>query len=141
MAIGDARLDFEQARARWLSQGIAAYSFDFQDRDDDVVSPHCGRAVIRVRVARGKIFRPVVVRGVRRCAKGTSGESIDVLVPNSMDDLFERMRRWIYEPTTKVDLEVTYDSNYGIPLRWSAAKPEISDSDEGFAVFHFRVRR
>jgi hypothetical protein len=92
-------------------------------------------------VAPGKEFQPVVVRGVRHCAKGTHGKSIDFEIPSSMDELFARIRRWIYEPPTKVDLEVTYDCCYGIPLRWSALKPEISDSDEGFVVNDFQVSR
>jgi hypothetical protein len=39
--VGDARLDFERARARWILQGVAAYSFNDQDLDVDVVSPLC----------------------------------------------------------------------------------------------------
>ena len=49
------------------------------------------------------------------------------------------MRRWVYDPPTKVDLEMTYDAKYGVPTRWSATKPEISDSDEGFAITDFKI--
>jgi hypothetical protein len=51
-----------------------------------------------MRVALPKKLIPVVVHGLRHCAKGTSGKAIDVAVPTSIDDLFERMRRWIYDP-------------------------------------------
>jgi hypothetical protein len=49
------------------------------------------------------------------------------------------MQRWIYDPPTKVDLEATYDPKYGLPILWRATKPEISDSDEGFAITDFKV--
>jgi hypothetical protein len=141
MAIADPRSDFEQARARWQSRGITGYSFNYQDKDSELIAPHCGGAVIRVRVGSGAVFRPIVVNGVRHCAKGASGKSIDLEVPKSIDDLFERIRRWIYDPPTRVDLEVTYDAEYGFPLRWSAVKPEISDSDEGFAITDFQITK
>jgi hypothetical protein len=141
LAIADPRTAFEQARARWRSQGVMAYSFNYQDQDSDVVAPYCAGALIRVRVAPGKAIEPVVVKGARHCPKGTRGRSIDVEVPKSIDALFDRMRRWLYDPPTKVDLEVTYDSSHGVPLRWRAVKPDISDSDEGFTVTDFQLSK
>lgn len=134
MVMADPRTDFEQARARWESQRVNAYTFNYQDQDSDVVSPYCAGALIRVRVAAGKAVQPVVLKGTRRCPKGTRGKSIDVEVPKSIDALFDRIRRWLYDPPTPVNIEVTYDSRYGIPLSWKAVKPDISDSDEGFTV-------
>ena len=139
MVIADPRTDFEQARTRWESLRVIAYSFNYQDQDSDVVSPYCGGALIRVRVAPGKAIQPVVLKGARRCPKGTRGRFIDVEVPKSIDALFDRMRRWLYDPPTKVNIEVTYDSRYGIPLSWRAVKPDISDSDEGFTVTNLQL--
>lgn len=139
VSIADSRTDFEQAQALWQSQGVTAYSFSYQSQDSDVVSPYCAEALIRVRVAPGRAIESVVVRGVKHCPRGTRGRSIDVEVPKSIDALFDRMRRWLYDPPTKVDLEATYDSKYGVPLRWRASKPEISDGDEGFTVKDFQI--
>ena len=139
MAVADARTDFEKSLARWRSRGVIHYSFNYRSEDGGVISPHCGGATIRMSVAPPKKPIPAVVRGVRHCAKGTSGKAIDVAVPTSIDDLFERMRRWIYDPPTKVDLEITYDPDYGFPIRWRAVKTEISDSDEGFAITYFQL--
>jgi hypothetical protein len=49
------------------------------------------------------------------------------------------MRRWVYDQSTKVELEMIYDPKYGFPTRWRATKSEITDSDEGFAVTDFEV--
>ena len=135
----DAKIDFEAATARWRSGGFTAYSFTYQDQDVDLISPRCGGALIRVRVVPGRSVQTRVVRGTRHCPLGTRGKAIDVEVPSSIDALFDRMRRWVYDPPTKVDLEMTYDAKYGVPTRWSATKPEISDSDEGFAITDFKI--
>lgn len=139
MAVADPRNDFEQSLALWQSRGVTHYSFNYRDEDGGLISPYCGGATIRVRVASPKKLIPVVVQGVRHCAKGTSGKAIDVAVPTSIDDLFKRMRRWIYDPPTKVDLMITYDPDYGFPVRWRAVKTEISDSDEGFGISDFQI--
>ena len=137
-ASADAKTNFEEAWARWQSLGITRYSFIYQDEDGGLISPRCGGALIRIGVVSGKAIQPIVVQGTRHCPTGTRGKSIDVEVPNSIDTLFDRMRRWVYDPPTKVELEVTYDSEYGLPLRWRAVKSEITDSDEGFAITNFQ---
>lgn len=137
----DAKIDFEAAIARWRSSVVTAYSFTYQDQDGDVISPFCGGTLIRVRVVPGKSVQTYVLHGNSRCPTGAKGKAIDVEVPNSIDALFDRMRRWIYDPPTKVDLKATYDPKYGFPVRWSATKSEISDSDEGFAITDFKVDR
>jgi hypothetical protein len=85
LAIADSRTDFEQARARWQSQGVTTYSFNYQNQDSDIVGWYSAGALIRVRVAPGKAVRPVVVKGGKNCPKGTRGRSIDVEVPKSID--------------------------------------------------------
>ena len=137
----DAKMDFEAAIALWRSNMVTTYSFTYQDQDGDVISPFCGGALIRVRVAPGKSVRAHVLHGNSRCPTGTAGKAIDVKVPNSIDALFDRMHRWIYDPPTKVELEATYDLKYGFPIRCSATKLEISDSDEGFAITDFKAGR
>lgn len=141
IALADPRSDLEAARARWQSLGATDYVFSYRDQDADVISPRCGGALIRVRVAASKTIHPVVIRGSRRCPKGTQGRFIDVHVPESMDVLFERMRKWLDNRPTRVEIEANYDPTYGIPVRWSAVKPDLSDSDEGFTVSDFRVLR
>jgi hypothetical protein len=118
LAVADPRNDFEESLALWHSRDVTHYSFNYRDEDGGLVSAYCGGATIRVRVASPKKLIPVVVRGVLHCVKGTSGKAIDVAVPTSIDDLFERIRRWIYDPPTKVDLMITYDPGYGFPVRW-----------------------
>jgi hypothetical protein len=49
------------------------------------------------------------------------------------------MRRWLYDPPTKVELEATYDSNHGVPLRWRAVNLEVWDGNEGFTVTDFQL--
>jgi Family of unknown function (DUF6174) len=137
----DAKIDFEAAIARWRSQVVTAYSFTYQDQDGEVISPFCGGALIRVSVVPGKSVQARVIRGTRHCPTGIRGKAIDVEVPSSIDALFDRMRRWVYDPPTKVDLEMTYDPKYGFPTHWSATKPEITDSDEGFAITDFKVNK
>jgi hypothetical protein len=137
----DAKFDFEAAIARWRFQVITAYDFTYQDQDGGVISALCGGALIRVSVVPGKSVQPRVIRGNTRCPTGARGKAIDVEVPSSIDALFDRMRRWVYDPPTKVDLETTYDSKYGFPTRWSATKPEITDSDEGFAITDFKINK
>lgn len=135
----DEKSDYEAAIARWRSQGVTAYSFTYQDQDGDVISPYCGGALIRVSVVPGRSAQVRVIRGTSHCPTGTRGKAIDVEVPSSIDELFGRMRRWVYDPPTKVDIETTYDPKYGFPIRWIATKAEISDSDEGFAITDFKV--
>ena len=94
----DAKIDFETAVARWRSQVVTAYSFTYQDQDGGVVAPRCGGTLVRVTVVQGKSQLTRVIRGTRHCRTGTRGEAIDVEVPSSIDTLFDRMRRWVYDP-------------------------------------------
>ena len=137
----DAKIDFETATARWRSQVITAYSFTYQDQDGGVISAFCGGALIRVSVGSGKSAQTRVIQDTRHCPTGTRGKAIDVEVPSSIDALFDRIHRWIYDPPTNVDLEFTYDPKYGFPTRWSATKLENADSDEGFAITDFKVNK
>ncbi len=141
IASADAKIDFEAAAARWRSQAITAYSFTYQDQDGGVISALCGGALIRVSVDSGKSVQTRVIQGTRHCPTGTTGKAIDVEVPSSIDALFDRIRRWVYDPPTKVDLEITYNPKYGFPTRWSATKLEFADSDEGFAITDFKVNK
>lgn len=110
MAVADPRNDFEQSLARWQSRDVIHYSFNYRAEDGGFISPHCGGATIRVRVASPKKLMPVVVRSVRHCAKGTSGKAIDVAVPTSIDDLF-------------TDCGAGYTIH---PLKWISKLPTIS---------------
>ena len=138
----DAGADFDAAAARWKASGLQSYSFEYQYDSGDVVVPYCATATIRVRVIKGASTEPVVVKGSRHCPVGTRGRrSIDVAIPETIDALFDTMRRYVHNPPTPVEVKATFDSKYGFPILYFVSKLEVLDSGEGFRVSHFSVQR
>jgi Family of unknown function (DUF6174) len=133
--------DFNAAVERWHALKISNYSFVYEEGGAVLIAPYCAGTKIRVRVRHGASSSPVVVAGHAHCPTGTRGARIDVTVPATIDDAFEAIRRYVFNPPTPVELTVTYDSKYGVPLSYYAAKTEISDSDEGFKISKFEVTR
>ena len=139
ISFADTATDFEAAIARWHTLHISNYSFLYEDGGDGLISPHCAGTKIRVHVRRGVTSLPVVVAGRTHCPAGTRGSRIGIQVPATIEDVFKTIQRYVYKPPTPVELTVTYDSKYGVPLSYYAAKTEISDSDEGFTISRFEV--
>jgi hypothetical protein len=139
VAHADADSDFRNAYAIWRSRAETSYSFDFSLRDEVVVAPPCGGATIRVVVKNGVPNKKVVVKGTPRCRTGTSGKAIGFDVPNTLEAVFDRMRRYIYSPPLKVAVSATYDAVTGVPITYHVKKLEFEDDDEGFAISNYRV--
>jgi hypothetical protein len=138
----DAAADFDAAAARWKASGLRTYSFEYQYDSGDVVAPYCATATIWVRVIKGTGTEPVVVKGSRHCPVGTRGRrSIDVAIPETIDAVFDTMRRYVHNPPTPVEVKATLDSKYGFPTLYFVSKLEVSDSDEGFRISNFSVQR
>jgi hypothetical protein len=141
LAAADQAADFGAAVARWRSLGVTNYSFHYRLGGADLIAPWCSDADIEVKVESGVGGVPVVVRGNARCPAGTRGHKIGFKVPRTIDAAFDEIRRYLYNPPTPVEITVTYDAKYGVPLKYYVTKLEISDSDEGFEISGFRVKR
>jgi uncharacterized protein YfaP (DUF2135 family) len=124
----DVSSDFNAALARWKASGISSYTFTYKLGGADLIAPWCAGADIQVRVIRGVGRVPVVTRGGKHCAVGTSGKRIGFDVPRTIDAAFEIMRRYIFTPPTPAEVKATYDPQYGFPTSYYVTKTEISVS-------------
>lgn len=142
LAVASPAADFDAAVAKWRAAGVRNYTFTYKWEGGVIFAPKCADALIRVRVRNRVSASPVVVRGNRRCPKGIRGaKTIGFGVPATIDDAFEEMRRYIFEPPTKVRVTASYDAAYGIPLSYYVEKLELTDNDEGFKIGDFEVAR
>jgi hypothetical protein len=138
---GNLASDFDVALARWNSAAIQNYTFTYEDNGGGLITPICGGAQFKLTVRKGVGGTPVVIRGTKRCPVGTRVRAADLDIPVTIDEAFNAIKRYIRDPPTPVRVTVTYESQYGYPLTYSAEKLEISDSDEGFVIAHFSVLR
>jgi hypothetical protein len=135
----DQREDFESALAKWQATRINRYTFVYEEGGAVVVAPKCGGMPIRVRVRDGVSTPPVVVKGDYRCPAGTRGRRLDVTVPKTVDDAFASIRRYIFDPPTRVRVTVAYDANLGVPISYYVEKLDFYDNDEGIKITKFSV--
>jgi hypothetical protein len=140
-AHADTVADFERALEKWRSARVQSYSFIYEWRGAVVIAPDCAGTKIRVVVKNGIGDKPVVTQGNARCPRGTRGKkAIGFDVPATIDEAFDAIRRYIYQPPAPARIVVTYDPTWAVPLTYYVEKLEFEDNDEGFEISGFRVR-